>query len=409
MECRDFEEKFIQGFDNLSSIEDVEQLRVHRDSCRVCRSCAEWYETVKNLLDSEEQLDVPDDFTSLVMARVEALPTYKESPLRFMFRNYGTGLAIAASFAAMLLLSNPWSTSSPVAVRPTVNNELAWQAESVHQDMAIKLCSLHGDVQILTQGALRWRDAGDNVVLSYNDKVRTLSDSSAQLQYEDGTQVRLGSNSLVQLQQNALRVFHGNSWVHVTKKGTSFSTSTPNLVASVRGTIYSVGVKFDQRPYLDFLAEMSRKEKHLMTLSPEIYFRDFSLDTLVEIGNRESWTKLDSQVSVFESSVYVENSDSFDADQGVVLSEGYKLNYNGDQALTAVVPEELSHTDYVAWKMDVPEHLVGTATVSEVSEVSENTESSDNSAVSLGADSDSTPVNNPEVSPVDSFDYFNKQ
>ena len=50
------------------------------------------------------------------------------------------------------------------------------------------------------------------------------------------------ANSLIELENDGLRVFHGDSWVHVTRKGRT-QTHTPNLVASVRGTIYDVSVR----------------------------------------------------------------------------------------------------------------------------------------------------------------------
>jgi ferric-dicitrate binding protein FerR (iron transport regulator) len=416
MECRDFEEKFSQSLDNLLPVDDVEKLRQHRESCRTCRSCAEWYDTVRTLLDKEEQIEVPDGFTGMVMARIDALPAYKPSPVRELFRSYGVGLAMAASFGAMLLLTNPWKESDQsVALRPVANNEVAWQAGSAStvETADIKLASLRGEVQVLRQNAFQWRNAGEDFTLGYNDKIRTLSGSSAQLVYADGTQVQLGDNSLVQLQPNALRVFHGDSWIHVTKKGTAFEAVTPNLVASVRGTIYAVGVRFDQKPYMEFLEEMSRKENHLMTISPELYFRDFSLDTLVEIGNRESWTKVDSQVSVFESSVYVEpNSTSFEAAQGVVLSEGFKLNYTGETAVASLPQEKLTREDYLAWRMDVPSHLVQASEGSSVSSQPEagveavRTEGSVAQPVEGSVRSSNSTA---EQSPEESFLQLNKQ
>ncbi len=62
------------------------------------------------------------------------------------------------------------------------------------------------------------------------------------LSYDGGTRVGVRGPSLIQLLYDGYRVQYGGTWVRAARTSRGFSTYTPNMVVSVRGTRYLVDV-----------------------------------------------------------------------------------------------------------------------------------------------------------------------
>jgi hypothetical protein len=248
--------------------------------------------------------------------------------------------------------------SPQLANRPTiqeqVNTVIKTQKSTGSADFL--LVQAHGTVQVLSSEEIVWRNVSDQMVLRFGDKIRTLANSKVHLSYADETKLKLSSNTLVQVQSNGIRVFQGDSWVRVMKKGRIFEAWTPNLVASVRGTIYDISVRSHQRSYEDFLKEITRKNL-LKGLSPEAYFQEFSLQTLHEAGSFEATLNVDSKVRVFESSVAVSPlRDGIPyTNREVILEQGQSVRVNsaGKEIMISRV-EPLSENDFKYWDMEAP-------------------------------------------------------
>jgi len=361
MICENFEDVLNAELDNLLSPAERQELIKHLQSCRNCRNSAQGYRQLKELLAQIEPAEVPKGFTEMVMARIRALPAYSQNQDHQSAFGFSLGLAMVASVAALFFLfsDSQVSREAPqLAKRPAVEENISnpFNSRQGTTTADFQLVSARGKVQVMSTVGFIWSDVSDDMVLKFGDKVRTLSDSKVHLRYSDNTRLKLSSNTLVQVESNGVRVFQGDSWVKVVKKGRVFQTWTPNLVASVRGTIYDVSVRTIQRSYEDFLKEITRKNIG-KGISPEAYFQEFSLQTLNEAGSIETTHKVDSKVRVYESSVGVSPSGNGipDKDQEIIVSEGHSISVNsvGKEVLISRL-EPLTQKDYKYWEMEVP-------------------------------------------------------
>lgn len=103
-----------------------------------------------------------------------------------------------------------------------------------------KICRLRGDVQYMLKGSVKWINATANTRIGYGDKLKTLSDSKAELIYPDGTVFRVASSTMIQMQMKSINILKGSTWVKVIKRATKFSVVTPTATAGVRGTVFDV-------------------------------------------------------------------------------------------------------------------------------------------------------------------------
>ncbi|MCJ8345503.1 FecR family protein, partial [bacterium] len=370
----------------------------------------DWYSRIKSILASEEEMDVPAGFTSSVMSQVNHLPNY-EAPKELTPLYIKVGFALAASVAGLTLLMNVGDDSSKSLLRPQI--ELAGSQITEHVLIAkadIDLVGVNGEVQIFKEDSLMWQNVSEDIPLNFSDKIRTLSDSAVHLRYADGTELKLKENSQIQVMDHGIRVFHGNSWIKVVKKGRHFEARTPNLVASVRGTIYDVSVQYKQEPYAEFLQRVT--EKNLFSgISPEVYFREFSIEALTELGETTFANVVESSVNVYESKVWVGSID--DAGNGQIVSEGHNLVANASiDNFSNLSQNAVSGKDYSSWKMAIPDFI----TVETVEKVESNLDvSSDEESVEVNQNSE-TDLSKPgieiddsnEMTPLESFNHLNK-
>ncbi|MBN2038386.1 MAG: FecR domain-containing protein, partial [Chitinispirillaceae bacterium] len=121
----------------------------------------------------------------------------------------------------------------------------------------VKLKSAVGTVQVRAVGKHMWRPARIGMILKSGWDVRTFMESSAELEYDNGTILRMGENSVVTLSSldinekdqstmTRVRLPAGQVWGNI-KKFTStkshFDFETPTAVASIRGTRLGINVR----------------------------------------------------------------------------------------------------------------------------------------------------------------------
>ena len=105
-----------------------------------------------------------------------------------------------------------------------------------------KLNIIAGQVKLTRVGSTKTDVISESCELYAGDLLETLKDSKASLAYEDGTNMRIKENTLVEVQPMSIRVFKGKTWYKFTKRGTEFRIETPSLVAGIRGTEFEVAV-----------------------------------------------------------------------------------------------------------------------------------------------------------------------
>lgn len=102
-----------------------------------------------------------------------------------------------------------------------------------------------------------WERARENTNLASGDKVKTLEKTRAEIRLEAGKVIRLDENTTVDLVklveesqgkvETDIKMEQGNLWAKVGKLGekTEFKVESPIAGASIRGTIFRVGVTLD--------------------------------------------------------------------------------------------------------------------------------------------------------------------
>ncbi|MCO4783088.1 MAG: FecR domain-containing protein [Candidatus Cloacimonetes bacterium] len=405
MNCDEFEKLLNDEIDNILSLDAKPSVEKHSEECRSCKNTQDWYSRIKSILVSDEELDVPAGFTNSVMSQINALPAY-DAPQQLTPFYVKVGFALAASVAGLAFIMGSSDVDpSKSLIRPQIEmaaNNLA--SETMIAKADLDLVAVQGEVQIFKEDSLMWQNVSEEIALSFSDKIRTLSDSSVHLKYVDGTELKLKENSQIQVMDHGIRVFHGDSWIKVVKKGRHFEARTPNLVASVRGTIYDVSVQYKQEPYADFLQRVTQKNL-FSGISPEVYFREFSLGALNEIGEETFSNVVESSVKVYESKVWVGSID--EASNGQIVSEGHNLVANAStENFKNLTQSNISAKDYSSWTMTVPDFIEETKSPKVVeTEASEATqvpvqEAPTTSGVELN--------DSKEVNPLDSFNTINK-
>ncbi len=92
-----------------------------------------------------------------------------------------------------------------------------------------------GTVQVRTR--VGWRGTFRNVKLFPGMSLRTGRNSRTQIRYDDGSVVRLGSNSLMRIRPSrSVRLLRGKTWIKKTKNNQRFQVRTPMAQATVLGT-----------------------------------------------------------------------------------------------------------------------------------------------------------------------------
>ncbi len=271
-------EELIQHYLDLSLSHDQRiQLDRHVDSCSHCRLELQSYKKLMELVEGDEAPALPENYTQVVMQRLPDLEFSRTSHQGFggsfdSIRPYlkVLGLAVAAVFVLTVMKmdhpfhffsrsqSNPHNSGSTLAgthdksgvkivdshdrLNQTglegQNHKLVQNQGSVDR-LVLKVTG--GVVHIKGESGFQLVQDGESRTLNFRDEIRTGAKASASLEYPDEKlRLALKPGTRLQIARNSLRLFHGNTWVHVVKKGTNFEVRTPNLIAAVRGTVFAV-------------------------------------------------------------------------------------------------------------------------------------------------------------------------
>lgn len=108
-----------------------------------------------------------------------------------------------------------------------------------------------GSVEIGRGEPPTWKRADEGDALAAGDRIRTGDDGRAEIAL-DGSTVRLYPNSLLRLPEasesgtTAVEMDRGGSLFDVLRRGETFEVHTPEVVVSVKGTRFGVGVEADE-------------------------------------------------------------------------------------------------------------------------------------------------------------------
>jgi hypothetical protein len=117
-------------------------------------------------------------------------------------------------------------------------------------EQIVKVKTAVGSVEIRPSGSPAWKPARIGMVLKTGWDIRTLMESSAELEYANGTLLRMGENSVLTLSslaadpkskttRTSVKIPAGQVWGNIkklTNASSRFDFETPTAVASIRGT-----------------------------------------------------------------------------------------------------------------------------------------------------------------------------
>lgn len=124
-------------------------------------------------------------------------------------------------------------------------------------ETVIRKCTIKtmiGSVKIRKGSTVNWFDAKPNMILKERDAIRTMLESEVELETSEGTILKVGENTAVELatlmekgdvQNTKVKIMNGSMLCNVKKliNGQStFTFETPTATASIRGTIVSFDV-----------------------------------------------------------------------------------------------------------------------------------------------------------------------
>ena len=142
--------------------------------------------------------------------------------------------------------------------------ELLRGEDFFRRERAATFTNLKGDVQIQQAGSMSWEDAKKGMKLKKGDRVRTRSGSKCVVQFDDGSQLTVKSDSLVHIDELSedVRTRQKNSAIKLlvsdveasilrpTAKGSRFLIETPGSVAQVNKARMNISVnKNNQTEY----------------------------------------------------------------------------------------------------------------------------------------------------------------
>ncbi len=134
---------------------------------------------------------------------------------------------------------------------------LTSQIYSQTENRTCRIKSMIGSVKIRRSGTVNWINARVGMPLRERDGIRTFVESEAELESSEGSLIKIGENSTLELsdfqqtqnsQKTNVKVMHGNILSNVKKlvgNNSSFEFETPTATAAIRGTTVGLEVSKD--------------------------------------------------------------------------------------------------------------------------------------------------------------------
>jgi hypothetical protein len=351
MNCKQIQELIQDHLDMSLPNERKKQLERHLDSCSECREEFARYRKILDILETEEQIEPPKNFVSRVMNSLPEIDFKSSgsevtgilSKLRQYKWHVTAGMAIAAALVVGIIPedTNKVSTEGTPAeqmqlakripieqpAQPTnpVDDEILVQPAH-QQNIQLAKLTLDVDSGVVKvtgeDGDIQHVRSGQTVELDFRDEIETGFKTSAKITYpEDNVRLSLKAGSRMQIARSSVRLYYGDTWVHVVKKGTRFEVQTPNLIAAVRGTVFATEVNYSTSALFgDFSWYMGETDglKYNDSMAASFHIMKNSLDFLYTAKQPDVRK---STVSVFEGVVGVTSLENPDKDVELTMGQ----------------------------------------------------------------------------------------
>jgi hypothetical protein len=256
MACEKYEKLLQAFFDQSLSKGEQKELKSHLDSCSDCRIDFIYFKNVFQGLDELQDEELSMDVASSIKSLIDKEPAHRPvSSIQRIVQPVSTGFgfkwALAAAAVILIALSVlvPMNSQPQLPV-PTVIASLDTDSVSSEplkvgevKGVANNLVKLLVDgksVALLKGGTDTWTTVNEEADLSTGDRIKTDTATRALLFYRDCGRLKVLPDTEIQIISSGIRIKKGSTWIKIFKEGTNFAAHTPNAVASVRGTVYTV-------------------------------------------------------------------------------------------------------------------------------------------------------------------------
>lgn len=375
MNCDSCRESFDDFIDReLSSARQAEFLR-HLEECARCKLEFNLFNRMIESMERMDEADPPPGFNDELVRQIAGTRTewIDNPPGLFLGRSLAFWSWSVAFCGAFLLFLGTFvldggaqqANLPPVPMSAEDKPVLAFQDEMNREEVSrvlqnakteeeqarLFLVRHEGRVEILKLGASEWTPVEQRISMGFGDRIRTGEDGSAGLEFPGEVALRIKPASVLQVvSESELRLNAGETWVMVRRKGRAFSVETPNAVASVRGTKYSVETRGVGGVYHDALRQEGATVAQILIQSGDLVHGAprAGLALARRFWKAPGLEDVLTKVQVYESSVWVASrlpSGEFGPQQ--VLPEGF-----GTEVAHGVVAKNtlLEERDFLAWR-----------------------------------------------------------
>lgn len=251
MSCERFEALLQEQLDGALSKSEALELEQHLADCTRCRLDALIYRKMAGALDSMPTMEAPTAAISEgVRASIEREPRRASSvviplPGRHRFAWGALALAAVVFMALGLQLGTGPAVENPPVVAVATDDLRVPDEEPVVAPRPAPLGRLvaDGTVTVLRSGQSVWQEQSGEIELALGDRFQVNPQAEGILYYMDRGRLTIKPGTDLQIISDGVRIRRGSAWIKISKRGTGFFAETPNAVAAVRGTIYTVEVK----------------------------------------------------------------------------------------------------------------------------------------------------------------------
>jgi len=253
MACERFEDLLQEHLDRSLGKAEEAELQAHLSECSACRRDALLYDRLLSTLADCDDVDVPSaEITSGVMQALEREPAPEARVIAFPVQprlRWGWAAMAVAAVAMMALgiqlADRPGPAPAPLVVAEAhqLVQPVVVQAKALPRKVVGRLVIDRGEASVQRAGTAGWQNKQGEIELAMNDRFKLSSQATdAILYYEDRGRLTVKPGTDLQVISNGIRVRVGTAWIKVARRGDGFHAETPNAVAAVRGTIWTVDV-----------------------------------------------------------------------------------------------------------------------------------------------------------------------
>ena len=271
MTCERFEDLLQEHLDKSLSKAEEAELQQHLSECKSCRLDEMLYGKILTTLSELKDVDAPSlEITENVRKAIDKEPARTGKVVAFpTVRRFRWAWGVVSLAAVVLMALGIHLASKPIDKPVIVAGKVEpKQVEPVRPKVVPRpigrLVIVGEKAKVLRNGQNTWQKVSGEIELALGDRIQTANGCDGILYYEGRGRLTVKPNTDLQIINMGVRVRSGSTWIKIAKRGKGFFAETPNAVAAVRGTIYTVEVS----PANDFIERSASIVDFVETAAP---------------------------------------------------------------------------------------------------------------------------------------------